>query len=324
MKALKILIACLLCSCGFARANGDGPQLFASVVGKKARLAWSPNGNELAFLATAANDTRLFVHNPRDSKTGDLGLASSFAWSPDGKRLAIARQDKIVVGSWPGENEHTLTSGSEPTFSRDGKMIGFVRAGQAFLIPADGGAEQKLANSSMIETRLSAGPTGFFLTGNGILWSAQPGVGEKMILRNAGMGTQESGLEYYANLAVSPDGGKIVIVSSGQQDAGGGKTTLLLVNADGSGKKEIGPGQQPCWSPDGKSIVFSSLGDLQLHSIESGTTQRLTQKRVANHAWPAFSPDGASIAFTATLADTNGDGKIDWRDEPGVFILKVR
>jgi TolB protein len=138
------------------------------------------------------------------------------------------------------------------------------------------------------------------------------------------MGTDTGGLEYYVNLAVSPDGSRIVLVSSGAQDASGGKTNLILLNADGTGKRAIGPGQQPSWSPDSRRIVFGSLGDLHICDVETGATRRLTNRRAAQHSWPAWSPDGKRIAFVATLSDTTGDGKVDWKDEPGVFLLNLQ
>lgn len=324
--AKLFLLLTVLLLCGHACRAADEPKLLASVPGKKSHLAWSPGGKEIAFLAGTADDTRLMIANVESAQTADLGKATAFDWARDGKTLAVARPDSgpgsVVVRPWPDGTEKRLASGSGPVFSTDGKLVAFMRGGQAFAIPVESGAEQKLVNTSMIDPCLAASPSGFFLTGNGILWSAQAGQAEKLILRNAGMGTDAAGLEYYVGLAVSPDGTKVVIVSSGRQDAGGGLTTLILVNADGSGKKEIGAGQQPGWLPDGKSVVFSAKGDLHIYSLESGTAKPITQKRVANHAWPSCSPDGKTTAFTATLSDTNGDGKIDWRDEPAVFIMK--
>ncbi|HBK54961.1 MAG TPA: amidohydrolase [Xanthomonadales bacterium] len=61
-------------------------------------------------------------------------------------------------------------------------------------------------------------------------------------------------------------------------------------------------------SPDGRTLVFSLLGDLYLLPIEGGTARRLTSGR----AWdvqPRFSPEGREIAFTSD----RGGGNNLWR-----------
>ncbi len=59
----------------------------------------------------------------------------------------------------------------------------------------------------------------------------------------------------------------------------------------------------PCWSPDGKRIVFSSIGksgrmDLYVTDAVGGTLTQLTHD-VYDDRDPAWSPDGASIVFSS-------------------------
>jgi len=311
----------------FQPAEG-AEQPLVPVAGKKSCLTWSPSGEAIALLAERDSETRLIVYSLNNGRPVDLGVASAFAWSPSGKSLAIVRPGDskgniISISSWPKRKEKTVAYGSDPVFSRNGKSVAFVRNGCVFGVSVRGGSEQALTRKAMMALRLSAAGPGFFMTGDGLLWYAKPGREEKMILRNDGMGTGTGGLEYYINLAVNPDGGKIILVSSGGQNAGGAPSSLLVVNPDGSGKKTIGPGSEPCWARDGKRFVFVSMGDLWLCTVASGKVKRLTDRRIAGHGWPAWSPDGKQLAFIVRCADTSGDGKIDWQDEPSVSFMNV-
>jgi Tol biopolymer transport system component len=59
----------------------------------------------------------------------------------------------------------------------------------------------------------------------------------------------------------SRDGSKITLDGSRSvMGEGGGLTHILVIHADGSGLKDLGPGAMPCWSPDGKRIAYSEYG----------------------------------------------------------------
>ena len=319
-----VLILCALVGTSCA---SDAPQILEASPGKKTHLSWTPDGDALAFLVTSKTETRLQVHSRKDRKTTDLSPANVFAWAPDGKSLAFSRfeegQERIVLRPWPDGPERTLANGSQPAFANNGGSLVFLRDGHVQQVVLGGGPERMLTERPKINTALSPVPQGVFFTGDGMLWFVERGQPPKLILRNEGMGSSTSGLEYFVDLAASPNGSKVLLISSGGQDAKGRSSSLILLNADGSGKKLIGDGQHPCWSADSSLFVFSSNGDLHLYSLADGSTRQLTQKRAANHSWPALSPDGKTLAFVATLADTTGDGKIDWRDQPGVFVMKI-
>jgi dipeptidyl aminopeptidase/acylaminoacyl peptidase len=73
--------------------------------------------------------------------------------------------------------------------------------------------------------------------------------------------------------------------------------------------------EQICWSPDGKSIVYSSKKltgkeyaestntDLYLYNMENGTTRNLTEGFMGYDKMPQFSPDGKYLAWQSMERD---------------------
>jgi TolB protein len=99
----------------------------------------------------------------------------------------------------------------------------------------------------------------------------------------------------------SPDGRQVAFIAGGQH--------LMIANADGSGRRRLGPplgiSQHPHWSPVADRIAFSSSheGTFAIYTVRpDGTeTSRLTRSPRADYH-PVFSPDGQRLAFTSARA----------------------
>lgn len=100
------------------------------------------------------------------------------------------------------------------------------------------------------------------------------------------------------NPALSPDGSQIAF-----QVAGRG---MWLINADGTGLRNLGTGSHPAWLPDGKSIVYTVVTDngseftsstLYAMDTRSGRKTILTAAADILPLTPAVSPDGQKVAF---------------------------
>lgn len=109
--------------------------------------------------------------------------------------------------------------------------------------------------------------------------------------------------------AWSPDGSRIAFASN----RSGGDFTLWVMNADGSGARELTPaGQQadvfPTWSPDGQTLAFQrrSPSAVRIGLIPAAGGNPGFFEFTGSAYAPAWSPDGSRIAFGALV-----DGEYD-------------
>ncbi len=109
----------------------------------------------------------------------------------------------------------------------------------------------------------------------------------------------------------SVDGSQIVFVL-----IKGPAQILYLINADGTGLTEIGPGFDPSWSPIENKIAYKSNNQIYtMNSDGEEITQLTTENSNANPAW---NPDGTKIVYTyyepggasIWIINSDGTGKI--------------
>jgi hypothetical protein len=88
----------------------------------------------------------------------DPWFAKSYSWSPDGSRVAIARNGAIdVVAATGGEPQRITRPGKRafayaPVWSPDGKLIAYVRGRRILVVPARGG-RSRLFTSFRLDSR---------------------------------------------------------------------------------------------------------------------------------------------------------------------------
>lgn len=114
--------------------------------------------------------------------------------------------------------------------------------------------------------------------------------------------------------AWSPDG-KTIAYSHVPQDSieqsWGGTYQIWLIDADGTNKRFLTPGNSPDWSPDGQKIVYSD-GRILIYDLN--TRQISIVERYFKSVLPDWSPDGMTIAYTNSIC--SGDTCGVWFSSP--------
>jgi TolB protein len=105
--------------------------------------------------------------------------------------------------------------------------------------------------------------------------------------------------------AWSPDGRKIAFVSGRDGPSRVEATEISVVNADGSGQRNLtrnpAHDSDPAWSPDGRKIAFVRNFEIYVMNAD-GTGQTNLTRNPAHDVAPAWSPDGQRIVFERRLA----------------------
>ena len=264
---------------------------FTSFPGRETHAAFSPDGNQIAFmwegeggdnsdiyvkLISTGQPLRLTAHPATDSHP---------AWSPDGRYIAFFRQSAESSG--------------------------------VYLIPALGGPERKVADLS---------PYGALTSGNSQYYSPdgkslavvdknsqeEPAVifllsidtGEKRKVTSPPSGTMGD-----AYPAFSPDGKRLAFIRSSSRAT----TDIHLVSLTGGEPRRLTFDNTSilgfAWTSDGGEIVFASRRGGSIYSlwripITGGTPQRLPTIGQSVLS-PAISRQGNRLAYTQTLDDLN-------------------
>ncbi|MCB1057500.1 MAG: DPP IV N-terminal domain-containing protein, partial [Acidobacteria bacterium] len=121
--------------------------------------AWDPAGTRLAFLYDPGDGTRLEVANAAGGRlepwlrAGSDGAPESldaFAWSPDGRRLAVIGDDDVFLWEIGTRTLTRLTTTdakeADPKFSPDGRWLAYVRDQDLVIADLAAGTERALTS----------------------------------------------------------------------------------------------------------------------------------------------------------------------------------
>ena len=264
------------------------------------RPAWSPDCRRVGFIGL--NDeglARLFTAKADGSdrmQVSDDSEIASFAWSPDGTRLAFSQwanfsvngdsaQHLFVINA-DGSGRKQITRGNfrdaTPTWSPDGARIAFAR--------------RDLESADTVYNTLDV-----------FIAVVNAGGGKVTSLTRGGDRDDAP--------AWSPDGQRIAYNSDG---------SVWVIRADGSEPRLIEGGpfvsRGVTWSPAGDELAYHRLEFLEdgrrrsrlvRTSLDGSSTKTVasysgTSGSLLRIGWPQWSPDGASILFERGKSGTEG------------------
>jgi TolB protein len=305
-------------------ADGSDPRQLTDDPAWDGWSAWSPNGQQIAFVSSRGAAGGLFVMDADGGNVRQIAdIGGDPAWSPDGRQIALTfaangEYPQIYVVTADGSSQQRLTSfenvptptlsmgNVSPAWSPDGGEIAFISEqldgpSVVHAMRADGTNVRQLVDLPGRKAGVRWSADGALLAfatdaADADIWLVRPDGSE---LRNL---TASPAVE--VEFDWSPVAQELAFTR--QSD---GAIQLVVDNADGSGERVIYDSpefaMQLCWSPDGQRLAFirgnpERNSDLFVINADGSGLQQLTATP-DSETNPAWSPDGMTIVYAVEM-----------------------
>ena len=280
----------------------------------------------LALLSVAAacggSGSGLFAINPEDGSARKVagGCIETFAWSPDGRRIAYSTSGGELsavefVDGEVRERRRLADSAAGPSWSPDGSKVGFVamlRIVHGQQVSTDGAlivVDFDSGSAKRIDTGVGAWPPAAWSPdGRLIAFHADPGL-SIWVTTPEGKSRRSVTEGGVSAPAWFPDGRRIIY--SGH-DSDAATNVLKIVATDGTGLRRLGTADEfgfyvPPVSPDGSRLAYATRDAIFLVNADGSGKRRITSAAGLVDWWSgsaipvilAWSPRGDRIAWVA-------------------------